>query len=307
MINLQYQLDQKGGSDIKDLIQLCNGVKRVSSPSMYRSTYNDFTFPTSYIDESNKEFENAINFMLPRCSNELLKFFYKCAKKENDNYVSPWNEIVVNENCGKMINQEKLYIELDKEVSVPIKTTFHNGEHEIKQLLYAKALLKGRTYTKTIVKYFFNELLIRLLLMIQMWTKNKLIILDYNINNGAKDSSEIFSDGNEYKLSYSKYFNNVPISLDDNNNNQDVVIFLTDLVNKYFKLNKKYYNIIKRKNPKLFFTFPEDMKNVTKEQWNLNMQKNELLRKLKIRLGFSYISSSYLGYKEIVYLGYNTP
>lgn len=316
MINLKYQLDQKGGSDLADLIKLCNGVERINIiPSINPNNFNQTKANQSVIDRKNIKFENALFFLFPRCYDNLLRFFYKCVKTTDGRYPNWLDEIVVNENCGKMVVQQQLFKDLDKIVTVEIEDSCSgtNCHEKVKEISYAQAIIKGGTYTKPIVKYFFNQLLIRLLLFLKTFIENDGIKMDYNVNNKGKEISQILS--NNIRLQNSKYFTDVPTSLEDYNSSQAVVIFLTDLTDKFFELSSerhgKRIKQLKKRNLQLF----NEVEAIRKKNYNDWSSQDEnkmnkyfqLLDKIKqndIRLGFSYINSAILGYKEMVYFGY---
>jgi len=315
MINLKYKLDQKGGSDLADLIKLCNGVERINIiPSINPNKFNQKKANDRLIDTKNIKFENALFFLFPRCYDKLLRFFYKCVKITDDGYPH-WLGEVVNENCGKMVVQLNLFEELDKIVTVKIEDSCSgtNCHEKVKEILYAQAIIKGGTYTKPIVKYLFNELLIRLLLFLKTFIENDGIKMDYNVNNKGKEISKILSK--DIRLPNSKYFTDVPTSLEDYNSSQAVVIFLTDLTDKFFELSSerhgKRIKQLKKRNLQLF----NEVEAIRKKNYNDWSSQDEnkmdkyfqLLDQIKqndIRLGFSYINSAILGYKEMVYFGY---
>lgn len=319
MINLKYQLDQKGGSDLADLIKLCNGVERINIiPSINPNNFNQTKANKSVINTKNIKFENALFFLFPRCYDNLLRFFYKCVKITDGRYPNWLDEIVVNEKCGKMVVQLQLFKDLDQIVIEEIEDSCSgtNCHEKVKQILYAQAIIKGGTYTKPIVKYFFNQLLIRLLLFLKLLVEND-IIMDYNVDNKGKENSKILSK--DIRLPNSKYFTDVPTSLEDYNSSQAVVIFLTELVDKFLELSSGTYAIYRKeikeieKNNQQLFNKMTDIEKKDVDDWvypqdfDTMDEGRELLKQVKrknIRLGFSYINSAILGYKEMVYFGY---
>ena len=76
MINLKYKLDQKGGSDLADLIKLCNGVERINIiPSINPNNFDKAN--QSVINTKNIKFENALFFLFPRISSTTFSTCYR--------------------------------------------------------------------------------------------------------------------------------------------------------------------------------------------------------------------------------------
>ena len=138
--------------------------------------------------------------------------------------------------------------------------------------------------------------------------------MDYNVDNKGKEIFEILS--NDIRLPNSKYFTDVPTSLEDYNSSQAIVIFLIDLTDKFFELSSKIHENkmkqLKERNLQLF----NDVIDIRKKEYDVwtdqdfaklaeyNKLSDEIGQQPKIRLGFSYINSAILGYKEMVYFGY---
>jgi len=208
-------------------------------------------------------FEDALRFLFPKCYHGLLLFFNRCVKPD----ANPHDEIIVNPQCGQQIIQLRdLENQYQKKLALAVKKRV--GHEGIKWNELVPILIEEEekipTGTRTVIKYFFNEVLLRQLLLFKIWVENGTITFNPNLKRNLKQDEKELPRKHEL-FQPTKWIHTFPRTYKDDLIGKDLCIFFSQLIAYMLTIMPT------PRNP--------------------------------IEMGFVVRESAYLGYMEMVYAG----